>query len=99
MPEFQTILGKKIRISGQYWNLILKAKHPEAKRFVKFLPDVLAGPDQIRVSKVDSKVLLFYKQVLGYYFCVVVKIKNQHGFIITFYPTKKIMEGELKWKK
>ncbi|MBA4313567.1 MAG: hypothetical protein C0417_13160 [Chlorobiaceae bacterium] len=62
--------------------------------------DVLQFPDEIRRSRNDSSVYLFYKlEHSGRWICVVVKRMNNNGFIITAYPTDKIKEGDKIWNK
>lgn len=59
----------------------------------------LEDADQVRVSKVDPKVYLYYKRLAKRFVCVVVRHLNGEGFIISAYPTDVIKEGEVKWKK
>jgi len=60
--------------------------------------DTLAHPEEIRMSRSDPKVFLFYKtQRPERRICVVVKKLNGEGFIITTYPTDAIKEGEKIW--
>lgn len=85
-----------------YWDIITHIKHPTIKGRGAEVKQVLVDPDEIRVSKKDKSVLLFYKRIEKYYLCVVVKFfeKNKKkGFIVTAYWTEKIKEGELKWKR
>ncbi|MDP3259101.1 MAG: hypothetical protein Q8M34_00750 [Thermodesulfovibrionales bacterium] len=62
---------------------------------VKF---VLQMPDEIRQSKMDKEVFLYYKQFDRLY-CVVVKHTEKEGFLITAYPVDKVKEGEIVWTK
>lgn len=59
----------------------------------------MKAPDEIRVSKSDAKVFLYYKRSGGNYLCVIAKHQNGKGFIITVYITNKIKEGKTIWKK
>ena len=59
---------------------------------------VLQIPDEIRQSKVDKDVFLYYKQFDRLY-CVVVKHAGTEGFLITAYPTEKVKEGDVIWTK
>jgi hypothetical protein len=58
----------------------------------------LSDPEEIRESKTDPLVYLFYKNFDRRY-CVVVKIENGSGFLITAYPVDAIKEGTMVWKK
>ncbi|MBW2000866.1 MAG: hypothetical protein JRJ29_23260 [Deltaproteobacteria bacterium] len=60
--------------------------------------EVLENPEQIRVSRSDPKVFLFYKmQGSGHWICAVAKRLDGEGFLITAYPTDAIKEGEHIW--
>ncbi len=73
------------------------SKHPEVKSHIKRISQVLASPNDIRISKIDEKALLFYKYFAtikgGKYINVTVKI-NQRNFILTAYITDRIRAGE-----
>lgn len=47
-------------------------------------------PDQIRKSKVDKYVYLFYKKLEKYSLAIVTKKINNEGFVITAYLTGKV---------
>jgi len=55
-------------------------------------------PDEIRQSKIDKDVFLYYKQYDRLY-CVVVRHAGMAGFLITAYPTDKVKEGDVIWTK
>lgn len=63
-----------------------------------FVKVVLQVPDEIRQSKMDKDVFLYYKQFDRLY-CVVVRHAGTEGFLITAYPTDKIKEGDVIWTK
>lgn len=71
--------------------------HPDLKPYFSKLKQVLLKPDDIRISKSDSGVLLFYKYfdkiADGKYIAVVVKF-NDRNFILTAYLTKRKLSGE-----
>lgn len=58
----------------------------------------LQMPDEIRQSKMDKDVFLYYKRFDRLY-CVVVKHTGKEGFLITAYPVDKVKEGEIVWTK
>jgi hypothetical protein len=91
--------GFLIKTSRAYWNIITHIKHPSIKGKEKYVKETLFFPDEIRVSKKDQDVYLFYKKYRDKFLCIVAKIHKDRGFIITAYYTRKIKEGELKWKK
>lgn len=92
-------LGILVTTTKTYWKIITSIKHPSLKGKEIQVKKVLYDPDEIRVSKKDKTVLLFYKSIGKYYLCVVIKVLKKRAFIITAYKTEKIKEGELKWKK
>lgn len=72
--------------------------HPEIKSYFNKLPLVLRNPDEIRKSKIDPHVLLFYKYFArikkGKYLAAAVKT-NKRNFLLTAYLTDKIKAGEI----
>lgn len=60
----------------------------------------LTDPDEVRHSRVDGNVLLFYKEVgKRRWVCAVCRRLNGDGFLITAYPTDAIKEGNRIWPK
>jgi len=100
MIHFEVVskLGKKISTTKEYWEFIVTVKHPMMEGKEKVVQEALKEPDEVRKSKNDKSVHLYYKgdRVIT---CVVCKHLNGEGFIITTYQTDKIKEGELVWKK
>jgi len=94
-----TINEISVRITQSHWDRIVLYKHPSIKDKEDDVKEALKIPDEIRVSKSDNKVLLYYKKLEKYYICVVVKILNGEGFIITAYITENIKEGVRIWQK
>jgi hypothetical protein len=62
--------------------------------------EALTNPDQVRVSKTDPSVFLFYRKMGRKFLCVVTKRATPAvGFVMTAYFTDKVKEGETAWKK
>jgi len=60
----------------------------------------LEQPDEIRRSKGDGNVYLFYRsRRIRRWVCAVTKREDGSGFLITAYPTDAIKEGERIWPK
>ncbi len=61
--------------------------------------DALKHPQEVRQSKTDPNVYLYYRREpeTPYHVCVVVKHLNGGGFIVTTYRTDRIQEGERRW--
>jgi hypothetical protein len=96
----QTPLNCNIRVTVAYWNIITQIKHPIMNRQEAAVQATLTQPDEIRRSRSDSKVYLFYKlQREKRWLCAVIRQLNGEGFLITTYPTDAIKEGEIVWQK
>ncbi len=62
--------------------------------------EAISDPDEVRQSRSDQKVYLFYRQTGGCrWICAVAKNDNGEGFLITAYPADAIKEGITIWKK
>ena len=98
--EVSTPLGFRVRVTRDYWELIVTVKHPVMRERATEVQDILQTPDEIRQSRSDPAVFLFYRAVVpGRWFCAVAKRLNAEGFLITTYPTDAIKEGERVWNR
>lgn len=98
--EIPTPLGFNVRVTHTYWELIVTIKHPIMCGCEADVQEVLRAPDEIRRSRSDPAVLLFYRlERPGRWLCTVTKRLDDEGFLITAYPTDAIKEGEQIWKK
>jgi len=98
--EVLTPLGFRVRVTQAYWELIVTIKHPAMAGREVDVQEALQNPDEIRQSRSDSEVFLFYKpERIGRWVCAVAKQLNGTGFLITAYPTDAIKEGELVWPR
>ena len=67
---------------------------------VEEVQDTLRTPDEIRKSRSDQAVYLFYRvERPGRWICAVARQINDEGFLITTYPTDAIKEGRRIWSK
>ncbi len=58
----------------------------------------LSAPEEIRRSRNDENVFLFYRtQHTGRWVCAVARRLDKTGFLITAYPTDAIKEGTYLW--
>lgn len=93
--KFKSILSKEIELTLERKQHIL-LYHPDLKPYLKFIKDVLMQPDDIRKSKSDQHVLLFYKFFAnikdGIYIMVAVKT-NGRWFVLTSYLTRHMISG------
>jgi len=96
----ETPLDCKIRVTVAYWNIITQIKHPIMTGQETEVQATLTQPDEIRRSRSDPNVYLFYKlQRENRWICAVARQLNGEGFLITTYPTDAIKEGEIVWQK
>jgi hypothetical protein len=96
----QTPLGFSVRIPRRSWELIVTIKHPVMAGREADVRGTLQSPAQVRRSRSDPAVYLFYRpERPGRWICVVVKRLNGEGFLITTYPTEAIKEGERVWSR
>ncbi len=96
--SLKTPLDIEVRTTVQYWEYLVTFKHPIMKSKEDIVKSVLQMPDEIRQSKIDKDVFLYYKQYDKLY-CVVVRHAGMEGFLITAYPTDKVKEGDVIWTK
>ena len=91
--------NKIIRTTAEYWQKIVDEKHPSTKGNEQKVILTIQNPDEIRQSKKYRDIFLYYKLFGDKHICVVIKILNDEGFIVTAYHTTKIKEGGSVWKK
>lgn len=98
--EALTPLGFTVRVTRERWSLITTIKHPVMLGREGAVKQTLENPEQIRQSRSDPAVLLFY-QAAGEkrWVCAVAKHATDPGFLITAYPTDAIKEGVQIWPK
>jgi hypothetical protein len=98
--EASTPIGFTVRVSQPYWRVITTIKHPVMLDQEETVQNALTDPDEIRRSRQDSEVYLFYKlQKEKRWACAVSRRLNGDGFLITAYPTDSIKAGEVLWVK
>lgn len=98
--EVQTPLDFRVRVTRSCWKLVVTAKHPVMVGCESDVRDVLENPDEIRQSRRDPAVYLFYRsERVGRWVCAVAKRLNGDGFLITTYPTYAIKEGVRVWPR
>lgn len=100
MFEVITPLGFRVRVMRSYWDLIITIKHPIMAGREHDVQETLQNPSEIRQSRSDQDVYLFYKsERTKRWVCAVSKKLDDDGFLITAYPTDAIKEGELVWPR
>ena len=98
--EVLTPLGFRVRVTRERWNLITTVKHPVMAGREAVVRAPLENPEQIRQSRSDSEVLLFYRaERSSRWACAVATRAADQGFLITASPTDAIKEGTQVWPK
>jgi hypothetical protein len=95
-----TPLGFHVHVTREYWEIIITIKHPVMPGHKQDVKDTLNEPSEIRQSKSDPEIYLFYKpERMGRWTCAVAKYRDGDDFLITAYPTDAIKEGAQIWPK
>ena len=98
--EVLTPIGFRVRASRSYWEMIIYIKHPVMVGREREVKATLENPEEIRQSRIDPDVYLFYRsEDASRSVCAVAKHLNEEGFLITAYPTDAIKEGTTVWPK
>lgn len=98
--EVQTPLGFRVRVTNERWDLIVTVKHAAMAGSEAEVKQALENPDEIRQSRGDTAVFLFYRTVTPRrWICAVAQRTDGDGFLITAYPTDAIKEGTKVWPK
>lgn len=98
--EVFTPLGFRVHVTRRYWEVITTIKHPAMHGRAAEVQSILQNPDEVRRSRSDPAVLLFYRlESPQRWLCAVVRRLNTAGFLITTYPTDAIKVGEHVWSK
>ena len=94
----RTPLGFSVRVTRARWELITAIKHPVMAGRESSVRLALVSPDEIRQSRNDPEVLLFYKAEGGQrWVCAVAKQAHDQALLVTAYPTDAIKEGIRVW--
>ena len=98
--EVSTPLGFLVRVTRARWELVVTIKHPAMAGRELNVKEALENPDEVRQSRSDMAVYLFYKREREKrWICAVAKHFDSEGFLITAYPTGAIKEGVRLWPK
>ena len=96
--EVRTPLGFPVRVTRTRWQFIATLKHPAMAGRESSVRLALESPDEVRQSRIDSEVVLFYRtEGAKRWVCAVTKQGGDAAFLITAYPTDAIKEGVRLW--
>jgi hypothetical protein len=94
-----TPLEVKVRTTSSHWEAIVTIKHPKMADKQERVKQILQNPLEIRRSKTEPNVYLYYGEDTPYLICIVARHLNGEGFIITAYRTDKMKLGEVVWTR
>lgn len=98
--KIKDVLGNMVRTTNLYWKKILQIKHAELTTSRKEVILTLQKPEEVRMSILDSHILLFYRKWNNQYLVIVVKYIQTNGFIVTMYKTSKVKrKGTIVWQQ
>ena len=97
--EVDTPLGYRVRTTCAYWEFLVRAKHPALRGRHTGIIQVLADPEQVRRSRRDPSVYLFYRTEGARWLCAVTRRMGASGFLVTAYPTDSIKAGTTVWTR
>ncbi|EKO32476.1 hypothetical protein LEP1GSC161_0682 [Leptospira santarosai str. CBC1416] len=99
MKQLEDVFKRKIRFTEERRKHI-EEDHPEMLGQEERIVECLSLPEQVRQSRTDGSVELFYKYfyqtlVGDKYLCVVIKNGQDDLFLVTAYFTDKKKEGKV----
>ena len=98
--DVATPFGFRVRTTRSYWDMICTVKHPVMRGREARVQRAVESPSEVRRSRSDPHVLLFYRQEgRRRWTCAVVRQVDGSGFLITAYLTDAIKEGERIWSR
>ena len=98
--EVRTPLGFSVRVTKARWELITTIKHPVMNGREAIVKLALASPDEVRQSRSEATVFLFYTaDGTRRWVCAVAKHAGNDAVLVTAYPTDAIKEGTRVWPK
>ncbi len=94
-----TPLGFRVHCYQTYWQEKILASHPVMEGRVEDVKRALTAPDEVRISRTDEEVYLFYTSDEKRLVCAVARSAEEDGFLITAYPTDRMKAGKTVWKR
>jgi hypothetical protein len=91
-------LGRRVGVTKAYWNYIVTVKHRSVKGLEENVIEALQNPVEVRRSRRNSSIYLYYGRFVDKLMCVVVKHLNGEGYIVTAYLTREFAPGEVVWR-
>ena len=96
----ETPLGFYVRTTRRYWDFLVTEKHEAMAGREDDVIQALNDPDEVRLSRTDPVVLIFYRlERPSRWLSVLAKRLNGEGYVVTAYPADSIKEGEIVWTR
>jgi hypothetical protein len=97
--EASTPLGFTVLVMAEQWEKIATFKHPVMSGRERDVQRTLESPEEVRRSRKDPSVYLFYRtEKPKRWLCAVTKKLDEGGFLITAYVTDAVKIGESVWR-
>jgi hypothetical protein len=99
--EVETPIGMEVALYRDIWDHICLTKHLELRGRLADVQLALSNPDEVRRSRYDENVFLFYRvEGVRSYVCGVARRGDErHGTLVTAYLANRIKQGELLWPR
>ena len=97
--EVLTPLGFRVRVTRGRWSVVMTAKPPVMAGREDVVRATLESPEQIRQSRSDSEVLLFYRAEASSRCMRRREAGGRSRVLDHTYPTDAIKEGTQVWPK
>lgn len=97
--DVTTPLGFRVHCYQAYWQDKILPSHPVMEGRIEDVKRALTSPDEVRLSKTDEGVYLFYTADEKRLVCAVARSTDGDGFLITAYPADRMKAGKTVWKK
>jgi len=101
LAKFIDLNGDIIELTEERWEHIL-SEHPEVSSLRDRIGGILKEADLVKRSRHDKAVRLYYRfdpEVWGGKYLLLVAKKAERSFVLTFYITDEIKQGDTIWER
>lgn len=94
-----TPLNFRVHCTRNYWATKVIGDHPVMAGREEDVIRALSNPMEVRLSRIDTGVYLFYTADAKRLVCAVARRTTGDGFLITAYPADSMKKGEMVWRR